>query len=407
MEVDYCSEKTALFFDQLEYILQTCTIIYQTPMYFLTKLKFIHSFSPAWHLRLRQYYPGQEVINEHNDPNLAETPHYKEKQTILPHPISAEVEKKTQTPVKRTHDGKPKKDKKDPSQSPMINEQSTPKEVCIKTDEAKIDMRKLVIEHKTPHKKSSSSSSSSNSLKKHSSSSSLSSSKASKKDRNKHKSSSGSDSRSHSSKKSHSSSSEKHRRDENRKSSSSDKHKSSESSAKKEDLPKIQPIPSQSATMNDSTLQNQEISDSNKDNEIVLPAQVSSSHTTVPVVSPAPPAPPAFVNPDIPCQHPPQVILEPQTVATPPFDILPPLPPLPKEIPPPPIEIPPPPPPPPEEPKSMASKSGTSPDSSTTSTASAPKVRKLNNGDKAAATSSDLLGSIMASMDSPRNASNF
>lgn len=57
-----------------------------------------------------------------------ETPQYKEKQTILPHPMS-EMEKKLQTPVKRTHDGKIK----------LKAESSTKKY----QDGPSIDMRKL------------------------------------------------------------------------------------------------------------------------------------------------------------------------------------------------------------------------------------------------------------------------
>lgn len=117
------------------------------------------SFGIAWHLRLRQYYPDQEVLNEHTDPILAETPHYKEKQTILPNPVSAEHhnEKKHHTPLKRTHDGKVKKEiKKEAVQPPTIVVNSPSKPV---KDEAKIDMRKLIIDPKPPKVSSSSSSS--------------------------------------------------------------------------------------------------------------------------------------------------------------------------------------------------------------------------------------------------------
>lgn len=171
-------------------------------------------YSTAWHLRLRQYYPGQEVINENNDPNLAETPQYKEKQTILPHPINSEsnAERKTQTPVKRTHDGKLKKDQKD---SPQIKECQKPNDVDMKSEEAKIDMRKIVIDHKSHKKSCSTSSDKSSSIKAHSSP---------KTGKEKRRSRSSDRHRSHSSKKS-----SKHRRDDSQKSSSS-KHE-----VKKED----------------------------------------------------------------------------------------------------------------------------------------------------------------------------
>lgn len=61
--------------------------------------------SVAWHLRLRQYYSDHEEADEIASNYDIETPQYKEKQTILPQPLS-EIEKKLQTPVKRTHDGK-------------------------------------------------------------------------------------------------------------------------------------------------------------------------------------------------------------------------------------------------------------------------------------------------------------
>jgi lysine-specific demethylase 9 len=114
----------------------------------------------AWHLRLRQYYPGQEVINEQTDPNLAETPHYKEKQTILPNPITIDHitgEKKLTTPLKRSHDGRPKKPSKFPESPHPVDHSDGVLLTDKKSDEAKIDMRKLIIEPK--HRKRSSSSS--------------------------------------------------------------------------------------------------------------------------------------------------------------------------------------------------------------------------------------------------------
>lgn len=366
---------------------------------------------------MRQYYPGQEVINEHNDPNLAETPHYKEKQTILPHPLSAEqhAEKKLQTPVKRTHDGKVKKEKKDPYKSPMINdEQSSPKEACIKADEAKIDMRKMIIEHKSHKKRSSTADTSKSAHPPSSTSSSSSSSGHSKKEKSKHKSHSSDSHRSHSSKKSSSShSSDKHGRNENRKSSSSssnhssqpsEKHKtSSEISSKKVETSKTQSNKSQPAAADVSVPpQNEEVAKQCELIKAASPIQVSSTHSNAPV---SPPSAPVAQNESESQSH--HLMSSDELIQ---FDVLPPLPPLPEM----PIEIPPPPPPPPlpilnpidEEKPQPINKSSTSPDSSTQQTLSSPalKIRKVSNAEKTAA-STDLLGSIMASMDSPRNAS--
>ena len=235
-------------------------------------------------MRLRQYYPDQEVINEQSDPNLAETPHYKEKQTILPNPISnMDNVHKVHTPVKRTADGKIKKsEKKDFDNKPSIistpalpavvsavvvetNSNHTPAKSVEMTasaaaaklgEDAKIDMRKLIVEHK--HHKSSSSSSSS---KYHSSASSHHSSSS----KEKHRSTSDHH-RNHSS--SSKSSSSKHRSSESRKSSSN--HSSSSSS--------MANVASQSAST-----------------PILSSAHHHSSHSTIPLtatkIEEVPPAP--------------------------------------------------------------------------------------------------------------------
>lgn len=157
------------------------------------------------------------MINEQTDPNLAETPHYKEKQTILPNPITIDHvtgEKKLTTPVKRSHDGRPKKPSKFPD-SPPSDDLLTDRVLLTdkKSDEAKIDMRKLIVESK--HRKRSGSSSG---HKAHSSSSSSSSNAYSKE---KHRASSDHH-------RSSSNKSSKHR-DEHRKSSSNHSSSSKQS----------------------------------------------------------------------------------------------------------------------------------------------------------------------------------
>lgn len=358
--------------------------------------EFLRSFFSAWHLRLRQYYPGQEVINEHNDPNLAETPHYKEKQTILPHPLSAEhhIEKKPHTPVKRAHDGKPKKekDKKElfdtPGEIKAIDDTTTPSEQ-LKLEEAKIDMRKLI--HKT-HKSSSRSGSR---IRSSSKSKTRTSSSSSSHKKDKHKSassSSGSVHRSHPSKSS-SKSSSKHHRNENRKSSSSQSSSSASTMATA-----VVAVVSEHPKVVETNVEEVSIQDSI-------------------ITAVAPPIEPNVNEIQMTCTDQPQPTPEISAPPPlPPYDIKPPLPPpdMPIDVPPPPpVEI---------EPMSkneiapMATQATNNAPASnsmsqkTTPRPTTPKIKKSSSNAGAGSKSTDLLGSIMASMEStptPRTSSTF
>lgn len=109
--------------------------------------------SVAWHLRLKNYYEDQDEADEIASNYDIETPQYKEKQTILPHPLS-EIEKKLQTPVKRTHDGKIKVKSESAKKYTECSNIDMRKLERIATDDLSAIMSngKLLENAKTPHK---------------------------------------------------------------------------------------------------------------------------------------------------------------------------------------------------------------------------------------------------------------